>query len=387
MTNSDETNGGLSAKDASKAEANETSLSVHDTFFYKIMSDPAQAGAELRCVLPRKIVQVMRWDTLRVEPHRFADGNLGNHFADLLLSIRVRQRKTYIHILFEHSSGPKVHELLQALRYQLRFWEQEKSSRKGQEQDPRRLTPILTVIFHHSETGWKGKLRFADYLDLDPDLRPIFQPYLVDFGVFVDDISRVDPDVLLSRPVPPAVRIMLFALRLGRTGPRVLDELPKIAEDLTKVWSQPSGKLVIQSFFVYMKLVTKVPEADIRMAVQNTFEPVFHPILGAVFDGDFAKAAELLAAHDLAEAKREARQEGKLEGERKGERKGERRGIVKGKIATLQRILELRFGKLPPAALEQLKTSSLKALETIELRVLTAATLDEVLILPAQRKR
>lgn len=386
MTNSDGTNDGLSETEVPEAGiepgGNDTPLSVHDTFFYKIMSDPERAGAELRCVLPEEIIEVMDWKTLRVEPHRFSDGNLGNHFADLLLSIRVRKRKTYFHVLFEHSSGPKVHELLQTLRYQVRLWEKEKSSRRDEHQDPRRLTPILTVIFHHSETGWKGKLRFADYLDLDVDLRPMFAPYLVDFGVFVDDISRLDAEVLLARLAPPEVRVMLFALRFGRTGEQLFQELPKIARELLEIRRLPTGPLVLQAFFVYLSRVTKKPKAELRMALQNSFEPLLDPELAAIFDGDLEKARTLGEARERAELRQEGLREGLRKGERKGLREGKRQGLVKGKMATLRRLLELRFGPLPRAVVVQLEQSSLKDLEDMELRILTAETLERVLGLP-----
>jgi len=150
MTNPDEKNDGSTTAPATVPKV----ASPHDTLFYKIFSDPKLAAAELRSILPADVAAHIDWEFLRTEPHRFVDGNLGNHVADILLSAPVRQKKTYTHLLFEHSSGPKTNELLQALRYQVRIWENEKP--QSNDDGARHLTPILTVILHHSETGWKS---------------------------------------------------------------------------------------------------------------------------------------------------------------------------------------------------------------------------------------
>jgi hypothetical protein len=132
MTNPDETN----ASPAAPA-TDPTPASPHDTLFYKTFSNPKLAAAELQNIFPVDVAAHIDWDSLRLDPNRFVDGNLGNHFADILLSAQVRGKKTHIHLLFEHSSGPKTHELLQALRYQVRIWENEKPP--SDENGPRHL--------------------------------------------------------------------------------------------------------------------------------------------------------------------------------------------------------------------------------------------------------
>jgi hypothetical protein len=348
MTNPDETNATLSATPAAAPKP----ASIHDTFFHKIFSNPELAAAELKNIMPADVAAQFDWDSLRVEPNRFVDANLGNHIADILLSAQVRNKKTHIHLLFEHSSGPKTNELLQALRYQVRIWENEKPPIRDDGQ--RRLTPILTVILHHSETGWKGRFRFADYFGLDDDLARVFAPYLVNFGVIVDDISKLDTEALVSRPVPPEVHVVLFALRFGRTGRRILDELPKIASTIGILLQGDYGKLVINLLFVYMINVAKVSEAEIRMALQDTIEPVYDPDMAAVWEQYEA-------------------------GERQGELKGELKGEIKGQRKVLKRLLGQRFGVLDPQAIARIDGASVSDLEGMELRVLTAATLEEAL--------
>lgn len=344
--------------DAPIAQASRAS--PHDTLFYKLMSNRKRAAAILRSVLPKAVVDIFEWRTLKLEPNRFVDPNLRNHYADVWLSVQARGKNVAIHVLFEHSSGPKGHELLQALRYQVRFWE--KDEQPLNEDGIRPLSPIVTVILHHSENGWRGRTRFADYFGLDENLAAILRPYLLDFGVIVDDLSPLDAEVLLARRVPLEAHVMLFALRFGRSGEQLIRELPKVVPLMQKLLDEPRGRLAVQLVFVYLQAVANIPEGQLRMALQDVFEPVLDPEMSALWD---------------------RYEEGKVIA-RRAERRGERRGIVKGKVKTLERLLTLRFGPLSPDAVARLKTATPVDLEGIELRVLTAATLDETLGMPTK---
>jgi predicted transposase YdaD len=83
------------------------------------------------------------------------------------------------------------------------------------------------------------------------------------------------------------------------------------------------------------------------------------------------------------EGELKGRQEGELkgrqEGELKGRQEGELKGILKGKSALLIRLLERRFGTLPGWARDRIAAADAAALEDWSLRVLDAASLDDVL--------
>lgn len=194
---------------------------------------------------------------------------------------------------------------------------------------------------------------------------PVFGPYLVNFRVILDDISKVDTEALLSRSVPPEVQIILFALRFGRAGRRVLDELPKITPTIGLLRTHAHGRLVIGLFFMYMKKVTKVPQTEIHMALQETL---------GMTDDELA-AREM---NDLWE-----RWERYQAAERQGELRGELRGELKGQRKMLQHLLAQRFGPLPTSAIARLDAATLQDLDAMSLRVLTAKTLDEVLGTPS----
>lgn len=103
------------------------------------------------------------------------------------------------------------------------------------------------------------------------------------------------------------------------------------------------------------------------MAVQNVFEPVMDPEVAALWD-----------LYDALHDRYYAMLDAERKGIRKGKREGKREGIVEGKASTLSSLLTARFGELPAEFAARLKAASLKELKRVELRVLSAATLDEV---------
>ncbi len=70
----------------------------------------------------------------------------------------------------------------------------------------------------------------------------------------------------------------------------------------------------------------------------------------------------------------ESKQQGRLE----GEQLGEQRGRQSGKAALLLRLLERRFGVLPDWARDRVLAADTDMMEEWGLRVLDAASLDEV---------
>ena len=73
------------------------------------------------------------------------------------------------------------------------------------------------------------------------------------------------------------------------------------------------------------------------------------------------------------------REEGRLKGEQKGRIEGEQKGALDGRREILLKLLTVRFGKLPAAAVASVNGASVEQLETWAERVLTAPTLGQVI--------
>jgi hypothetical protein len=182
---------------------------------------------------------------------------------------------------------------------------------------------------------------------------------MLDFGILLDDISKISSDALAERPITPEGRLVLFALRFGRTPETFMDELPKIVPVLLTVRSRPHGALVIAAVIMYLKTVGKVREDEVRVALQRA---VGNSIADEIVFGNERRIEK-------------AWNDGKIDGELRGERNGE----LKGQRKVLKRQLGQRFGVLPPDAIARIDSASIEDLEAMELRVLTAATLEEAI--------
>jgi hypothetical protein len=78
-------------------------------------------------------------------------------------------------------------------------------------------------------------------------------------------------------------------------------------------------------------------------------------------------------------AKQLVEQQAEERGRQRGEQLGEQRGRQQGEAGLLLRQLERRFGVLPDGARDRVLTADIVTIEEWALRVLDAATLEEVL--------
>jgi hypothetical protein len=329
----------------------------HDAIFFKILSKAEHAEPTLRCVFPSALVAAIDWSTLRPRPLRFVDAKLSSKYADVLFSAQLAGQEILIYILLEHKSVSDRWTLLQLLEYQARIWREYLEDHENE--GATHLPVILPVVLHHSEKGWTSPKRFREYFNVPVEILPALSPNMVDFGIVLDDISKVDSAALLARPLTPEGRLVLFALRFGRTPVQFMAELPNIVPTLMTLRRQPHGGLVIAAFIVYLKTVGKVLEEDVRMALQQA---VGNSIADEILFG---------AERRIEKAWNDGQLDGQLKGELRGELKGQRK--------LLKRLLGQRFGTLSPEAIARIEAAASDDLEAIGLRLFTATTLEEVL--------
>lgn len=354
MTNPDH-----SADEPHAVAESEDAAIPHDAISFKILSKPEHAAAELKCIFPSALVAAIDWNTLQPRPLRFVDAKLSSKYADVLFSVEMAGKEALIYILFEHKSVADRWTLLQLLEYKARIWRGYLEDNDNENKGTTHLPVILPVVLHHSENGWTCPKRFREYFDVSAEILDVMSPYMVDFGILLDDISKVDGATLMARPITPEGRLVLFALRFGRTPVEFMEQLPNLIPALLTLRSKPHGGLVISAVIVYLKTVGKVREEDVRMALQQA-------------------VGESIAEEILFGAERrieKAWHDGQLEGQLKGQLEGQRK--------LLKRLLGQRFGTLSPEAIARIEAAASDDLEAIGLRVFTATTLEEVLGKPS----
>jgi hypothetical protein len=206
-----------------------------------------------------------------------------------------------------------------------------------------KLPPVMPIVLYNGEPRWVEPLTLRDVIGLaegsplwrwQPDIRY----HIVDEGAFSeDDLAARD-----------ALTALLFRLE-GSPDP----EQVVVLTDAVIAWfAQHPGFERLKSVFAELLGGMMAPLAPDLRVPQDLLE----------VRNMLASRAENWKQQWLQEGRREGRQE----------------GILKGESALLIRLLERRFGALPGWARDRIASANIADLEEWSLRVLDAASLDEV---------
>jgi hypothetical protein len=150
--------------------------------------------------------------------------------------------------------------------------------------------------------------------------------------------------------------LVLYCFRHARDPEELVRHLGAWADLALEILTAPHGRATLDAVLRYVMMVHP---AESRIVLEQ---------LRAALPDERLKETLMTAGEELMQ---------------KGEARGEARGIVVGELqgrrVILRRLLTRRFGALPDAAGTRLDAADVVTLDTWAERVLTAATLDEVL--------
>ncbi len=327
--------------------------SPHDKLFREALGDPVNAAAELRSVLPPGLLAHAELGSLMPLPGSFVDEALAGSESDLLYSLRFAGRETLLYVLFEHKSQPDRWSGLQLLRYMVRIWERCLTSTPA----PQHLPPIVPILLHHSENGFRGSALFDDLLDPVVGELPELRAFTPRFQFLLDDISHASDAELGGRALNAFGNLALIFLRDARSPGRLLASFESLAGLFEQLLSAPDGKRALSLLFQYLSMASSRLDRDaLRHAVRGTIPA----------------AEELIMT--LAE---QWQKEGFQKGLETGLEKGLEQGLQQLRSILLQQ-LETKFGPVPLAQTARLDAANEAALRRFAQRILIAGSLDDV---------
>lgn len=306
--------------------------------FRRVLAEPANAASQLRSVLPAGLVQRLDLGRLRPVPGSFVDTSLRWRHSDLLFTAPLAGRDAFIYVLMEHQSGTDVLMPFRMLHYVVRIWDQF----LAEHPQAVRLPAVIPLVVHHNRHRWSGPTEVADLLDLDRDAAETVAEHLPRLRFLLDDLAGVDEAGLQARPLTPPVRLTLLLLKIATGNRRLAADLRRWADDLRAVLDRPGG---IEDFVTLVTYIENVGEAP-----TDELHDLFTQ-LGPTAEEAYVTTAEMLRAE----------------------------GEARGRAEALVQLLSVKFGPLPPAALEIVRAASSDQLATWTGRVFSAGTLDEVL--------
>jgi predicted transposase YdaD len=314
--------------------------------FKSALANVDDAAAELRAVLPSALVAHLDWKTLAPVPGTFIDEVMKGAYADLLFTVKYQGKPVLLYVLCEHKSEVDKWTLLQLLRYMVRIWEQVLS----QKPVPVELPVIIPVIVHHSESGWTAATRFQELFGLVVNEDAVLRRLTPDFEAVVDDISHRSDAELRARDLSPQALLGFLFLRDGRREGRVLEELEAWADLIRAVLATPNGRSVILQLLSYLtKVAPNLGLKELAERVRRTIPETEEVVM-------------TLAEQLIQQGRNEERTEGRTR-----------------QCRMVRRQLELKFGPLSDDSLSRLDAADEDGLERYAERVLTAATINEVL--------
>jgi predicted transposase YdaD len=316
----------------------------HDLLTRSILADPELAGSLLENYVEPETVTLLDLTQLRCESPVNVDKSLVEIIGDLRFStvFKNTQQQSNVFVFLEHQSSRDnlmsfraLEEVVKAFRQYIDTVEQD-----GQ---PKSFPCPIVVIIYHGKRPWGTLKRMRDLIDSVPG----FPKDLLDFPIFLIDLSLIPPEQLKGHPT---LQALLEILQLGSEEKleagfdRVTSRLAAVRND-----SRVTGWMT--AFVRYAMSLCRIGQ----QAIYNAFSKILDE-----------KEAQKMATSTM--------QELLLEGEAKGEAKGK----VQGKRDAVLDCLTARFGNVPKAISDVVNSyNDLTALTSLVVLASTCKSLDE----------
>ena len=307
----------------------------HDAFIRSLLTDPERAHDFLRDHLPNNIAGQLVDEPPQILDGNFVDQALASSQSDILMKVNLKTGgEAFCYVLMEAKSTPEPGLPLQLATYMVRVWRRYAGDNH---QKLRNLPPIIPLVIYTSQRAWNVPAGLAEMIAA-PDKKLAFLPG----ERYILRNLRTMPLDKLSRN--PALRAGFITLRK-----QALENLAAIAQAL------PENSILWCQILEY---------------VVRTYDDV---------EIDGLKAALLQQGHKKLEALVGTIAETLLEqGTERGFAKGKAEGKAEGQADILLRMLEHRFGTLPPETVHLVRTASAESINTWADVVLDAPSLKAI---------
>ena len=331
----------------------------HDLLFRLTFSRPKLAADQVRAVLPEALTRHLGLAKMRVLPSTFVQPELREFICDVLYEVPFADgRPAQIWLLFEHQSKADHWILLRSLRYMLEAWWAAVIPRS---KTAKTITPIIPMLIHH-ERDWVVPRRFSElYEPLPEELSRAVQPWLVDFGIEVDDLTAQSETDLTARSTSPMLTATLWSLRSrGRAWLRP-SEMPKwiqLFEHLARVSMDD-----LMAILAYYSLVDRRRGREVIEVIRRTASSD----LGAQMTNPLVEELQKKIAAEQA-----------LQIRAEGEAHGMLRGKTEGKAEALIQVLKLRGFAIDERLRRRITHATIEQLEAWLAQAITADALTDV---------
>ncbi len=197
---------------------------------------------------------------------------------------------------------------------------------------------------HRGKTPWTAPTAFQNIVEGSGSARAALEPHIPRFELRVMDLTDGQASLLALGYLTALDRVVLWALTVAHESERLLEEIDGMIEAIVETYLAPNGHEALQAILRYLSATHE------RLSSKELYEIVMEA-------ADRKNRKEVFV--DLVDY---LKHEGKVEGER----------------GLLLRLLRARFGEVAEGVEQRVKAAGEKELETWSLRILTAATAEDV---------
>jgi len=313
----------------------------HDLLTRSILADPELAASLLTHYVESETIELLDLDRLRCESPVDVDKNLVEIIGDLRFSTVFKNTKqqSNVFVFLEHQSTHDDLISFRALKHVVNAYQQYIDTAKKKNGQPRPFPFPIVVILYHGKRPWGKLKRMCDLIDSISE----FAGNVLDFPIFLIDLSRIPPEQLKGHP---ALQALLETLQLASEG-KLEAGFDRVTNRLSAVRNDPRAPGWMGALVTYAISLCRIGQDIIYQS--------FLKILNE-------KEAKKMATSTMQEI----------------EARGEVRGKIAGKKETILGVLDARFGKVPKVISNAVNSySDLTALQSLSVFAKTCASLDE----------
>jgi len=298
-------------------------------------------------------VEELDFSTLERVNATFVSAHFKEREADVVWRLKTRRAQwVYVYLLLEFQSTVDPFMALRILVYVGLLYED--LVRRDDLLPDGKLPPVLPIVAYNGLAVWSAAREVAELI---AELPGGLGKYLPRLSYLLLDEGRVAPEEL---PAPGNLAGALVRLEQSR-------ELQEMRSWVgATALSGPQHRELRRAFLAWLEgsfRRAKWPTADIPEAAGLQEDRTM-----------LAEKLELWREEFIEEGRREGRQEGRLQ----GLVEGEQRGLRAGEARVLLRLVEKKFGTVPPEVRERIDRASADDLLRWGERLLAASRLDEM---------
>jgi predicted transposase YdaD len=344
-------------------------LSNHDAGFKKIFSQPEAIEKLIRGFVSHEWVEKIDFSTLRLLPTEKISNRLDKRFHDIVWRVNVANSEMLVCLMMEFQSTPNRYMPQRMMTYVGLLMEHLRETKQMIDTDRGRLfPPILPFVLYSGQQPWNYSCEVASLIyEMDPALSR-FSPRMAFFLLQMKDLKEKD----LAEMSPENFVAALFRVEHARTEGVILE---RAIELHALVRQSPTAETLLPAIGAWFDGVFRTTLTSRGVDAERV--PRFENL-----EGEQTMLAETLG-NILDERHEKGREEGRVEGRVEGLQEGEARGIAKGRVegalASLLKLVEMKFGAISDDDKERLSQLDHEQITHAFSRILTATTLEEIL--------